>query len=159
MRAVSQDIQVAAAPEAASTQSQQKSAPATQHRARAESPASPVEASKPEGATLPAYAAPAQARAAGAASQAATALFQAIEQRNAAALRQALAQGASPNTRNRTDAPALIIAVMQRWPEGVRLLLEAGADKAAKNNKGQTASDLALELGYADMTELLATSK
>jgi cytoskeletal protein RodZ len=85
-----------------------------------------------------------------------TPLFTAIDQRNAQALRQALSQSISLNARNADGNPALTQAVIQRWAEGVRMLLAAGADKSAKNNKGHTASDVALELGYDDMTELLA---
>jgi hypothetical protein len=90
-------------------------------------------------------------------------LFTAIEQRNAATLRQALSQGNPPNllpnARTREGNPALTQAVIQRWAEGVRILLAAGADRNAKNSKGHTASDVALELGYADMAELLAAPK
>jgi ankyrin repeat protein len=86
-------------------------------------------------------------------------LFASIEQRNAHALRQALSQGISPNARIAGSNPALTQAVIQRWPEGVRILLAAGADRNAKNNKGHTASDVSLELGYSDMAELLATPK
>jgi ankyrin repeat protein len=86
-------------------------------------------------------------------------LFAAIEQRNAAALRQALGQSISPNARIAGSNPALTQAVIQRWPEGVRILLAAGADRNAKNNKGHTASDVALELGYSDMAELLAAPR
>jgi hypothetical protein len=87
------------------------------------------------------------------------ALFSAIAARQAQDLQQALAQGASPNARNQEGQPALSQAVIQRWTEGVRILLAAGADKSAKNNKGHTASDVALELGYADMAELLAAPR
>jgi ankyrin repeat protein len=83
-------------------------------------------------------------------------LFAATEQRNAPALRQALGQGISPNARAANGNTALIQAVIQRWPEGVRILLAAGADRSAKNSQGQTAADLALELGYPDIAELLA---
>jgi hypothetical protein len=82
-------------------------------------------------------------------------LFAAIDQRNAAALRQALAQGASPNARTREGNPALTQAVIQRWAEGVRILLAAGADRSSKNSKGHTAADVALELGFENMSRLL----
>jgi hypothetical protein len=83
-------------------------------------------------------------------------LFSAIEAKDAAALREALTQGASPNARRSDSNTALHQGVIQRWAEGVRILLDAGASKEAKNSKGHTAADVALELGYADMTELLA---
>ncbi len=86
-------------------------------------------------------------------------LLQAIQERDAPALRQALSNGASPNTRTPDGNPALTQAVLQRWGEGVRILLAAGADRQAKNNKGHTAADVALELGYSDMTELLVTPR
>jgi cytoskeletal protein RodZ len=86
-------------------------------------------------------------------------LFTVIQAKDAAALRQALSQSTSPNARNAEGNPALHQAVIQRWPEGVRILLAAGADRNAKNNKGHTAADVALELGYSDMTELLVVSK
>ncbi len=86
-------------------------------------------------------------------------LFTAIEQRNATALRQALSQGIFPNARSASGNPALTQAVSQRWTEGVRILLAAGADRSVKNLRGHTASDVALELGYADMAELLAAAK
>ncbi len=83
-------------------------------------------------------------------------LFSAIEAKDATALREALTQGASPSARRSDSNTALHQAVIQRWPEGLRILLAAGASKEAKNSKGHTAADVALELGYADMTELLA---
>ena len=89
-------------------------------------------------------------------------LFQAIEAKDDAALRQTLSQGASPNANAsaRPDGnPALTQAVMQRWADGVRILLAAGANREAKNKKGHTAADVALELGYSDMAELLAISR
>jgi uncharacterized protein len=86
-------------------------------------------------------------------------LFTAVQARDTAALRQTLTQGTSPNARNPDGNPALTQAVIQRWPEGVRVLLAAGADRAAKNLRGHTAADVALELGYAEMAELLATPK
>ena len=88
-------------------------------------------------------------------------LFRAINAKDATALRDALTQGASPNARMRAPEgpPALQQAVIQRWLDGVRILLAAGADRNAKNNKGHTAADVALELGYSDMAELLATQK
>ncbi len=86
-------------------------------------------------------------------------LLTALQTRDATALRQALAQGISPNARAPDGNPALTQAVIQRWPEGVRILLAAGADRNAKNSKGHTAADVALELGYSDMTELLATAR
>jgi cytoskeletal protein RodZ len=86
-------------------------------------------------------------------------LFTAIEQRNALALRQALSQGLSPNARSADSNPVLTQAVMQRWPEGVRILLAAGADRAAKNSKGHTAADVAFELGYEDIVLLLSTPR
>jgi cytoskeletal protein RodZ len=86
-------------------------------------------------------------------------LFTAIEQRSARALRQGLSQGISPNARTASGNPALTQAVTQRWLEGVRILLAAGADRNAKNNKGHTAADVAFELGYSDMAELLAAPR
>jgi ankyrin repeat protein len=86
-------------------------------------------------------------------------LFASIEQRSAPALRQALSQGISPNSRSANGNPALTQAVIQRWLEGLRILLAAGADRNAKNTKGHTASDVALELGFADMAELLAAPR
>jgi ankyrin repeat protein len=86
-------------------------------------------------------------------------LLAAIEAKDAVALRQSLAQGASANTQVADGNLVLHQAVIQRWPEGVRMLLAAGADRSAKNNKGHTAADVALELGYTDMAELLAASK
>ncbi|TAG25962.1 MAG: ankyrin repeat domain-containing protein [Burkholderiales bacterium] len=83
-------------------------------------------------------------------------LFAAIQGKDTAALRQAITQGASPNARTAEGNPALHQAVIQRWPEGVRILLAAGADRNAKNNKGHTAADVALDLGYQDIAELLA---
>jgi Ankyrin repeats (many copies) len=86
-------------------------------------------------------------------------LLAAIQAKDAAALRQALSQGASPNARTQEVNTALHQAAIQRWPEGARILLAAGADRSTKNNKGQTAADLALELGFVDMADLLATPR
>ncbi len=82
-------------------------------------------------------------------------MFAAIEAKDAQTLRQALAQGISPNAISQSGNPALQQAVIQRWPDGVRILLAAGADRSAKNNKGHTATDVAFELGYEDMSRLL----
>ena len=79
----------------------------------------------------------------------------AIFAKDALTLRQKLAQGVSPNIITPEGNPALTQAVIQRWPEGVRILLAAGADRNAKNIKGHTAADVALELGYEDMSRLL----
>ncbi len=89
-------------------------------------------------------------------------LFSAIEAKDASALREAIAQGASPNANAsaRPDGnPALTQAVVQRWSEGVSILLLAGANREAKNKKGYTAIDVALDLGLADMAQLLATTR
>lgn len=89
-------------------------------------------------------------------------LFSAIEAKDAAALREAIAQGASPNANanSRPDGnPALTQAVVQRWAEGVRILLFAGANREAKNKKGYTAAEVALKLGYDDIASLLNTTK
>ncbi|NJS37463.1 MAG: hypothetical protein HC765_15410 [Brachymonas sp.] len=81
-------------------------------------------------------------------------LFAAIEAKDAAALRQALAQGAPSNARQADGNPALHQAVIQRWADGVRLLMAAGADAQLKNNQGQSAFDLALN--DEEMLKLLA---
>jgi ankyrin repeat protein len=82
-------------------------------------------------------------------------LLASIEAKDAIALRQSLAQGISPNVITPDGNPALQQAVIKRWPEGVRILLAAGADRSSKNSKGHTAADVALELGYEDMSRLL----
>ena len=127
-------------------------------------PALPAPAARAAAPPMPAAApAPRSSPAASATPQAIiaspTLLLSAIETRDAPALQQALSQGASPNARSPGGNTALHQAVMQRWTEGVRILLAAGADRAAKNSKGHTAADVALELGYSDMAELLDTQK
>ena len=115
---------------------------------RAEAPAAaPVVAAKPAAPSAPSIILPTEP------------LFSAIEQRNAPALRQALRQGISPNARAANGNAALTQAVIQRWADGVNILLAAGADRSAKNSKGHTAVDVALEFGYLDMTELLAAPR
>jgi cytoskeletal protein RodZ len=86
-------------------------------------------------------------------------LIAALQERDAAALRQALAQGASPNLRTPDGNPALTQAVIQRWSEGVRILLAAGADRNAKNLRSHTAADVAQELGDREIIELLKAAR
>jgi cytoskeletal protein RodZ len=86
-------------------------------------------------------------------------LFSAIEAKDASALRQALAESASLNARSPQGNPALTQAVIQRWPEGVRILLAAGADRSAKNLRSLTAADVAQELGDLEIIELLKAAR
>jgi hypothetical protein len=86
-------------------------------------------------------------------------LLQAIQQRNATALRQALSEGASPNARTPDGNPALTQAVIQRWSEGVRILLAAGANKEVINMRNLTAADVAIELGDQEIIELLKAAR
>lgn len=86
-------------------------------------------------------------------------LFSAIEAKDASALRQALAESASLNARSPQGNPALTQAVIQRWPEGVRILLAAGADRSATNLRRLTAADVAQELGDLEIIELLKAAR
>ncbi len=86
-------------------------------------------------------------------------LLQAIQERNTAALRQALEQGASPNMRTPEGNPALTQAVIQNWAEGVRILLAAKANKGAKNSQNLTAAEVAQESGHQDIIELLKAER
>ncbi len=131
------------APQAPSMAAAPPPAPAAVARAAAPS--------MPEPATVPRPTAPAPQAIIASPSK----FLAAIEERDAPALRQALAQGLSPNARTSEGNPALQQAVIRRWAEGVRILLAAGANRSAKNNKGHTAADVAFELGYEDMSRLL----
>ncbi len=162
-RARTQDM--AAAPEVAGAEAAVTAdAPAGSALAKssAQSPASKRFSAEAQGTlSTPPVAAPA-ARAATAAMAAipqTNPLLAALQARDATALRQALVQGTSPNARTPDGNPALTQAVIQRWAEGVRILLASGADRNAKNNKGHTAADVAFEMGSSDMTELLATPR
>lgn len=81
-------------------------------------------------------------------------LWQALAARDVGALQQALAQGASAQARDAQGQTALHLAVLQRWPQGVRLLLQAGADPRATNKNGHTAADVAKENGFTDISAI-----
>ena len=82
-------------------------------------------------------------------------MWNALQARQADALRQALAQGASARAIDAQGQPALHQAVLRRWPEGVRILLQAGADPQAPNKNGHTAADVAQERGFDEILALL----
>lgn len=74
-------------------------------------------------------------------------ILMAIARGNAAIVKLILDAGYAPNAkgegRHRNDEPALHTAAKAGRADMVRMLLEAGADKAARNRDGQTAADVA----------------
>jgi ankyrin repeat protein len=71
-------------------------------------------------------------------------------------VRYLLDHKADVNAQQRFGWTPLIIATRSRSPRTVQLLLERGADPKIKSNKGQTALDVAKELGDGTLIKLLA---
>src|SRR5690606_20178386 len=82
-------------------------------------------------------------------------LADAAMQRDAAALRRLLDQGADPNLPGQYDTPALHWMVRVNDLESARLLLEAGADPNALTPQGLSPLSLAIASGNADLVRLL----
>jgi ankyrin repeat protein len=73
-----------------------------------------------------------------------TALLQAIDNRDTAAIRTLLEQGVNVNARDKTGSTALMRAAEWGRTNVVRLLLDRGADATAKDGEGQTALNYAV---------------
>jgi ankyrin repeat protein len=64
--------------------------------------------------------------------------------------------GADPNARDhRNHWTPLLHAVHTRRVDAVRLLLERGADAAARDGQGRSAADFARERGHTSVLEIL----
>ena len=73
-------------------------------------------------------------------------------------MRLLLARGANPNSRNlKNGHTPLIMCARQRedCAECARLLVEAGADREARNFEGKTALETARERGHLKVAEVL----
>jgi cytoskeletal protein RodZ len=136
-----------------------KSAPPAQASKRFNAEAQGPLSTPPTAAPPPPIDAPSARAAAAPMAVARPPILVALQTRDTAALRQALVQGASPNLRTPDGNPALTQAVIQRWSEGVRILLAAGADRNAKNLRSHTAADVAQELGDQEIIELLKAAR
>lgn len=66
-------------------------------------------------------------------------LLQAVREMNLDSLNNAIRQGPNPNCMDSKDKTVLMYACERQWYEGVKSLLEAGANASFKNNFGQTA--------------------
>ena len=66
-----------------------------------------------------------------------------------------LAHGADVNIVSDTGTSPLMRAVKSYMPVIIHLLLQNGADKSKRHRDGHTAADLARELGYNDLAELI----
>jgi uncharacterized protein len=82
------------------------------------------------------------------------ALFSAIRNKDAAALQQALANGANKDIR-RNGSSAVMQCVQTRQADLLKLLIAAGADVNATDVQGATPLALSRSRGYADISELL----
>ena len=78
-----------------------------------------------------------------------------IKRGDEAGLRTALEQGLDANLVNQNGWSLLMLAAVEGAVPLGRLLLEHGADAALQNNKGQTATSLAGDRGYALFVEML----
>ena len=75
------------------------------------------------------------------------------------ALRAALNADLSSNLANANGWTLLMLAAVEGNVEIAKLLLEKGAKTAAKNNKGQTALDIAQQKGHTAFAEVLNTAQ
>lgn len=64
-------------------------------------------------------------------------LFQAVERGAITQIEQYLAAGGDPNARNQKGQPLVAAAVIYRWPQIVRLLLDHSADPNARDEEGR----------------------
>ena len=84
-------------------------------------------------------------------SQANSRLAQAIEKGNLNAVVKALAKGADPDCRDTDDSGVLMMAVFNKDLDTIRALIEAGADVNLISQYGNTAMDIAADVGDPDI--------
>ncbi|CAB4242837.1 protein of unknown function [Methylacidimicrobium sp. AP8] len=88
-----------------------------------------------------------------------TLLHRAVALHYPAVLAFLLVQGANPNAQDQQDRTPLMLAVEQRDPEAVKLLLAHGADAhRVRNNRGVTAAEMARALQDPGLVRLLEES-
>ena len=63
--------------------------------------------------------------------------------------------GAEPNVADHQKRTPLHIAVERKMPDVIKALLAAGVDASARNDKGQTAKELALSMNLGELAALL----
>jgi ankyrin repeat protein len=73
----------------------------------------------------------------------------------AACLQELLNAGAQVNARLENDLTLLMWAAGYGRDEVAKLLLERGADRSLRDNRGKTAADIARELHFASLAQLL----
>ncbi len=73
------------------------------------------------------------------------------------ALRKALAEGLNANLTNENGWTLLMLAAVEGSVSVGQALLEAGANKAASNKKGETAESIAASRNHTDFVALLST--
>lgn len=89
-----------------------------------------------------------------------TPLIIAAKERNLEILALLVTAGANPNARtSESGNTALQYAAYSGWLDGVRFLLNNGADPLVANRHGATARDFALRRGHADIANLLSGSR
>ena len=84
-----------------------------------------------------------------------TALMEAADKGNLAAVQILLRNGAQVNLKDHDGKTALMYAADEGRTAVVQLLLASGADASLKDNDGDTALDMAKEEGYADTAAAL----
>ena len=84
-------------------------------------------------------------------SQANSRLAQAIEKGNLNAVVKALAKGADPDCRDTDGSGVLMMAVFNKDLDAIRALIEAGADVNLISQYGNTAMDIAADVGDPDI--------
>ena len=88
-------------------------------------------------------------------------LYDAINGGNTETLKFLIQQGLDPsNIPTMTDGTtALMWALIKRYPEIAKVLIQAGANTQAKNNHGETALMIAANNGFQDIVEMLSETQ
>jgi hypothetical protein len=89
--------------------------------------------------------------------EAQAALFYAVEQGNASFVQNLLGMKIDPNMRGPGGMTPLMIAARTNNSAMVDMLVRSGADVALFNDKGDSAVDLAISAGHAQLGDLLKT--
>ena len=87
------------------------------------------------------------------------ALFYAIEKNNLVYAKKVLAMNFDPNMHHDNGYTPLAYAAMKGNPAMIELLLRNDADPALTTKEGDTAVELALRMGHADVADLLKAAR